>query len=121
MNNAIAIESFIEYCDDMMIVNESFDVKSAATNLKTKFVTFLKRAADFFRRVIRIDISKKGKCDSELRLCDKTLNDLMVIDKADESKAKSILDNARRVCERLRSEIEKLKAEMARKKEALKK
>jgi len=121
MNNSFAIESFIDYCDNMMIVTEAFDVKKLLTSIKEKFVRFFKRAIEFFKRLLKMDKSKDSKCSSEINKCEKTLDKVKDLDKMADEDFKSAVADINKECERVSKEMETMQSEFEKKREEIRK
>lgn len=85
MDNNFAIESFIEYCDSMMIVNEGFNTK----NIVSRFLEKIKKICEWFRKVFRTLKIKLRKIMNNLqtKIANAKLNKKSESEKSDSDKA----------------------------------
>lgn len=96
-NNTFAVESFVSFCDDMMIAEESVfsTIKSKLISLFTKLVLFLDRKV-------------KGMKDGKVK---RTLQSLLDRAKRGLSKSKTLNDNNPELAQELQQEASEIKME----------
>ena len=96
-----ACESFIQFCDDMMIANEAFNLSRIKTFLKNMILKALRKAENFFKKI------KNEKIRNILVGCTKRLRGLLgevdqITPETKEEKAETISEE----CESINKEID---------------